>query len=193
MWANMAPTCSSRAISTRFPRRTCHRTMIRVAGPILNTKHRGKHVQCSFELQLAAGAGQEDVWRTGSPFSAAYTWSKFLNDMDVSPFNGAGRNSNFQNFHDPASNYGPSNFDIRQSLKSSIVYQLPFGMGRTWLNNNRLLDDGHWWLAGFGDRHQPDRQSVYRSPITGRTTPTRRPALVSERSAPGTEHAEEHQ
>ena len=78
----------------------------------------------------------------GISFGAAYTWSKFLNDMDVSPFNGQGGTINFQNFHDPGSNYAPSNFDIRQSLKSSIVYQLPFGMGRTWLNKNRLLDEG---------------------------------------------------
>jgi Carboxypeptidase regulatory-like domain len=78
----------------------------------------------------------------GISFSAAYTWSKFLNDMDVSPFNGQGGTINYQNFHDPGSNYAPSNFDIRQSLKSSIVYLLPFGTGRTWLNRNHLLDEG---------------------------------------------------
>jgi hypothetical protein len=78
----------------------------------------------------------------GIAFSAAYTWSKFLDDMDVSPFNGEGGTVNFQNFHDPASNYAPSNFDIRQSLKSSIVYQLPFGKDKQWLNNNRWLDVG---------------------------------------------------
>ena len=78
----------------------------------------------------------------GIAFGAAYTWSKFLNDMDVSPFNGQGGTINFQNAHDVGSNYAPSNFDIRESLKSSIVYQLPFGLGRTWLNKNRLLDAG---------------------------------------------------
>ncbi|AXC11709.1 Oar protein [Acidisarcina polymorpha] len=78
----------------------------------------------------------------GISFSAAYTWSKFLDDMDVSPFNGQGGTINFQNFHDPGSNYAPSNFDIRESLKSSIVYQLPFGIGQRWLNQNHLLDEG---------------------------------------------------
>jgi hypothetical protein len=62
--------------------------------------------------------------------------------MDVSPFNGQGGVINYQNFHDPSSNYAPSNFDIRQSLKSSMVYQLPFGKGRTFLNKNRFLDTG---------------------------------------------------
>ena len=78
----------------------------------------------------------------GIAFSTAYTWSKYLDDMDVSPFNGQGGNVFYQNFHDPRSNYGPSNFDIRQSLKTSVVYQLPFGKGRAFLNHNRLLDTG---------------------------------------------------
>jgi hypothetical protein len=87
----------------------------------------------------------------GIAFSAAYTWSKFLDDMDVSPFNGQEGTKTFQNFHDPHSNYGPSNFDIRESLKSSIVYQLPFGMGRTFLNKNRLLDTvvGGWQVSAI--------------------------------------------
>jgi hypothetical protein len=78
----------------------------------------------------------------GIAFGSAFTYSKFLNEMDVSPFNGQGGTINFQNAHDPGSNYAPSNFDIRDSLKSSVVYQLPFGKGRTWLNKNRLLDEG---------------------------------------------------
>ena len=76
----------------------------------------------------------------GISFSSAYTWSKFLNDMDVSPFNGQAGDSHYQNFHDPASNYAPSNFDIRESLKSSLIYQLPFGKGKAFLHENRLLD-----------------------------------------------------
>lgn len=87
----------------------------------------------------------------GIAFSAAYTWSKFLNNMDVSPFNSQEGTRNYQNFHDPHSNYGPSNFDIRESLKSSIVYQLPFGMGRSFLNQNRLLDSlvGGWRISAI--------------------------------------------
>jgi hypothetical protein len=87
----------------------------------------------------------------GIAFTAAYTWSKFLNDMDVSPFNGAGGTVNFQNFHDPGSNYAPSNFDIRESLKTSVVYELPFGKERVYLNNNRLLDMivGGWQVSAI--------------------------------------------
>jgi Carboxypeptidase regulatory-like domain len=87
----------------------------------------------------------------GIAFTAAYTWSKFLDDMDVSPFNGAGGTVNYQNFHSPSSNYAPSNFDIRESLKTSVVYQLPFGLGRSFLNKNRLLDAviGGWQVSAI--------------------------------------------
>jgi hypothetical protein len=87
----------------------------------------------------------------GIAFSAAYTYAKFLDDMDVSPFNGQGGTVNYQNFHDPASNYAPSNFDIGQSLKSSIVYQLPLGKGQRWLNRSRLMDGviGGWQVSAI--------------------------------------------
>jgi len=47
-------------------------------------------------------------------------------------------------------NYGPSNFDVRQMLKGQAVYQLPFGKGRKFLNNNAILDEavGGWLLSG---------------------------------------------
>ncbi len=85
----------------------------------------------------------------GLAFTAAYTWSHYLDDMDSSPFYGAGGTVNYQNFHDPASNYAPSNFDIRDSLKTSVVYQLPIGKGRTFLNKNSLLDTaiGGWQVS----------------------------------------------
>ena len=85
----------------------------------------------------------------GIAFTAAYTWSKFLDDMDSSPFYGQGGTVNYQNFHDPHSNYAPSNFDIRESLKTSLVYELPFGKGRTFLNKNRLIDTaiGGWQVS----------------------------------------------
>jgi hypothetical protein len=87
----------------------------------------------------------------GIAFSVAYTWSKFLNDMDVSPFNGQGGTINYQNFHAPQSNYAPSNFDIRESLKSSLVYQLPFGRGRTFLNKSGFVDAaiGGWQVSAI--------------------------------------------
>jgi len=110
-----------------------------IGGSTFNAVSNYNSLQAQAKKRLASGIA----------FSAAYTWSKYLDDMDVSPFNGAGGNVNFQNFHDPASNYGPSNFDIRESLKTSAVYQLPFGKGRTFLNHNQLLDTaiGGWQVS----------------------------------------------
>jgi hypothetical protein len=48
-------------------------------------------------------------------------------------------------------NYGPFNFDIRNAFKGYLVYQLPFGMGKRFLNHhNHLLDEaiGGWQLLG---------------------------------------------
>ena len=42
---------------------------------------------------------------------------------------------------DPAANYSNSSFDIRNSFKGYAVYELPFGKGKPFLNNNRLLDE----------------------------------------------------
>jgi hypothetical protein len=88
--------------------------------------------------------------KSGLFFSANYTWSKFLDDQDTGGWNLIAGNEVYQNAYDPASNYGPSNFDIRQSLKGQVVYQLPFGKGRTFLNNNPVLDEaiGGWELSG---------------------------------------------
>jgi hypothetical protein len=112
-----------------------------IGGSTFNAVSNYNSLQAQVKKRLASGVA----------FSAAYTWSKFLNDMDISPFNGQGGTVNYQNFHDPATNYAPSNFDIRESLKSSIVYQLPFGKGRTWLNDNRLLDTaiGGWQVSAI--------------------------------------------
>jgi hypothetical protein len=49
-----------------------------------------------------------------------------------------------------SANYGPSNFDQRQALKGYAVYELPFGKGKAFLNNNLIADEvlGGWQLAG---------------------------------------------
>jgi hypothetical protein len=56
----------------------------------------------------------------------------------------------FQNGYVPSDNYGPSNFDIRHMLKGQFIYQLPFGKGRRFLNNNAILDEtiGGWQFSG---------------------------------------------
>jgi hypothetical protein len=76
----------------------------------------------------------------GLEFNFNYTWSKFLNEADSSGQGGYYGNRNFQNAHDPSASYGPSNFDVRNMFKGQMVYQLPFGKGRSFLNSNSLID-----------------------------------------------------
>ena len=82
----------------------------------------------------------------GLSFDFNYTWAHFLDSQDSS---GEGSREGPQNQriqNDPADNYGNSNFDVRNSFKGRLVYQLPFGKGRMFMNKNFLLDEvlGQW-------------------------------------------------
>jgi hypothetical protein len=49
-------------------------------------------------------------------------------------------------------NYGPCDYDLPQNLTISSLYELPFGKGRSFLNNaNKLVDGvlGGWEMAGI--------------------------------------------
>lgn len=86
----------------------------------------------------------------GLNFDFNYTWSHFLDEMDSSGWGSRAGGQAYQNSYDPGANYGNSNFDVRNALKGSVVYQLPFGHGRRFLNNNLLLDElvGGWQGSG---------------------------------------------
>lgn len=83
---------------------------------------------------------------SGLEFNFNYTWSKFLNESDSSGQGGYFGVQTFQNAYKASANYGPSNFDIRDMFKGQVIYELPFGKGRRFLNRNSLLDEavGGW-------------------------------------------------
>jgi hypothetical protein len=85
----------------------------------------------------------------GLSFNFNYVWSHFLDDLDTSGWGSHTGNSNWQNAYNPAANYGSSNFDVRNSFKGDVIYLLPFGRGRQFMNNNLLLDEilGGWKVA----------------------------------------------
>ena len=85
----------------------------------------------------------------GLSFDFNYTWAHFLDSQDSS---GEGSREGPQNQriqNDPADNYGNSTFDVRNSFKGRLVYQLPFGKGRMFMNKNFLLDEvlGQWQVS----------------------------------------------
>jgi len=76
----------------------------------------------------------------GLTFNANYVWSHFLDDQDSAGWGGRGGTQVYQNAYDPGANYGNSNFDVRNALKGSVVYQLPLGKGKRFVNDNSYLD-----------------------------------------------------
>ena len=75
----------------------------------------------------------------GVSFNFNYTWSHFLDDQDSSGW-GSRAGPQQRQYKDAASNYSNSNFDIRNSFKGNIVYELPIGRGRMFLNKNPFVD-----------------------------------------------------
>ncbi|MHB1023518.1 MAG: outer membrane beta-barrel protein [Acidobacteriaceae bacterium] len=87
---------------------------------------------------------------SGLSFSFNYTWSHMLDDQDSSGWGSRAGNQPYQIALNPSANYSNSNFDVRNAFKGHALYELPFGRGRMFLNNNALLDEviGGWQLAG---------------------------------------------
>ncbi len=85
----------------------------------------------------------------GLQFDLNYTWSRMLDDQDSSGWGSRDGGQVYQNAYNRRANYGPSNFDIPQMFKGDLTYQLPFGRGRTFMNQNRVLDAvlGGWQFS----------------------------------------------
>jgi hypothetical protein len=85
----------------------------------------------------------------GVQFSMNYTWSKMLDSQDSSGWGSRDGGQNFQDSYKPSLNYALSNFDIPNMFKGDLVYDLPFGKGRAFLNSNGVVDAilGGWQVA----------------------------------------------
>jgi hypothetical protein len=85
----------------------------------------------------------------GLQFSVNYTFSKMMTDQDSSGWGSRDGGQVYQNAYDPSQNYARSNFDIPHMFKGSLIYDLPFGHGRTFMNSNPFLDAflGGWQIG----------------------------------------------
>lgn len=86
----------------------------------------------------------------GLSFNFNYVWSHFLDDQDSSGWGSRMGPQPYQNSYDPSANYGASNFDVRNAFKGNVVYQLPFGKGRMFLNHGGAVNQvvGGWEFSG---------------------------------------------
>jgi hypothetical protein len=85
----------------------------------------------------------------GLMFNFNYTWSHMTDDQDSSGWGSKEGNTIWQNAYVPSANHGAANFDVRNMFKAYGSYQLPFGQGRRFLNNNKALDEfiGGWMVS----------------------------------------------
>jgi Carboxypeptidase regulatory-like domain len=93
----------------------------------------------------ALGISLERRLSNGLSFQSRYTFSHSINDGSV----GGGEANGPENINCIACDKGPSIFDIRHNFVMDAVYQLPFGPGRTYLNQSGPLGKivGGWELS----------------------------------------------
>ncbi|HTU33616.1 MAG TPA: TonB-dependent receptor [Candidatus Acidoferrum sp.] len=89
-------------------------------------------------------------YSSGLSFNVNYAWSHMLDDQDSAGWGSTAGDQIWQIGNNPVANYGNSNFDIPQALKGTAIYELPFGIGRAYMNKNPLLDAalGGWRVSG---------------------------------------------
>lgn len=87
----------------------------------------------------------------GLNFLGNYTWSKFIDDVEGSSELGGGEGSGYQHIEARKLDKSLSGSDIRHRLAFSSLYELPFGKGRRWAIENRVLERiaGGWTVGGI--------------------------------------------
>lgn len=99
----------------------------------------------------ALGISVERRFASGLSFQSRYTFSHSINDGSV----GGGESNGPENVNCLACDKGPSVFDIRHNFGANAVYELPFGPGKTYVNNPGALGKvvGGWSLSSIGIWH----------------------------------------
>jgi len=94
-------------------------------------------LQVSLERRLTNGL----LWQT------QYMWSHGIADGSI----GAGESVAFQNMACRACDRSDMPYDIRHTVTSNVIYQLPFGHGQRFLNNGGIVSAvlGGWEASGI--------------------------------------------
>jgi hypothetical protein len=84
-------------------------------------------------------------------FQSRYTWSHSINDGSV----GGGESNGPENVNCLHCDKGPSVFDIRHNFTTNLLYELPLGPGKPYLNDSGALGKvvGGWSLSSIGIWH----------------------------------------
>ena len=111
-------------------------------------------VQCDPRNRSTYHSGQLKVtqrFHNGIQFLGSYTYGKSL-DYGGSAASGGGAVGNPQTVTNLNAGHGPSGFDVRHRAVMSGVWELPWGPGRKWMQDNGMVGAivGGWQLAGIG-------------------------------------------
>lgn len=89
--------------------------------------------------------------KDGLSFQTRYTWSHSINDGSV----GGGESTGPENVNCLPCDKGPSIFDVRHNFTANVVYELPLGAGKRFLNEGGTLDKivGGWQISSIGLWH----------------------------------------
>jgi outer membrane receptor protein involved in Fe transport len=86
----------------------------------------------------------------GLSFTAAYTWSHSIDQVQEHLISGAGSGSFLQNEHDLRQQRGASDFDVRHRFVLGYVYDLPFGPTKSMLTSGPLSQIARGWRVSGG-------------------------------------------
>ncbi len=94
----------------------------------------------------------EHRWKSGFVISAAYTFSKLLDDVDeVADSSSRAHHQGVQNVYDLRSEWGIGGYDIPQRFVANYFYSLPFGRGKQYGSDTPVVRDiiAGWELSGI--------------------------------------------
>ena len=118
----------------------------------------------------------------GFSVSAAYTWSKLIDNVIPSPNWGGFSGASFQiglpqNYWDPKSERSLSGYDIPQTLVVSYIYELPFGKGKPVLDQGGVVNAivGGWQVNGLTTFQSGTPVEVYGGNSSGTFVGQQRP------------------
>lgn len=134
--------------------------------------------------------GVKKQYSRGLSLQANYTWSKMLDNVDsrneLANFpteNGAVTTGAFANLYNQKANYGLSGSDVRHRFIFSATYELPFGRGKLFHSDSKILDHvfGGWTVGVINELHTgTPLEAVELTNLTNSFSENNRPNVVGD-------------